>query len=78
MRHVLGKGGRSMRGEEFLARALCNTMWKRKFEILGEKLLQVWTLDVAGLLNFDDLENLNKNSVRKITIHKDRRYNVRG
>lgn len=70
MRHILGKGGRSVRGEEILARALCNTMWKRKFEVLGEELLQVRALDVAGLLDFDDFENLHNSSLGKCRLIK--------
>ena len=33
-------------------------MRKREFEILFEELLDVWALDVFGLLDFDDLEDL--------------------
>jgi hypothetical protein len=31
---------------------------KREFEALGEELLDVWALNVVGLLEFDDLEDL--------------------
>jgi hypothetical protein len=31
---------------------------KREFETLGEELLDVWALNVVGLLEFDDLEDL--------------------
>ena len=47
-----------MRREELFACAFGNAMWKREFEILGEKLFQVRPFDIAGLLNFDNLENL--------------------
>jgi Holliday junction resolvasome RuvABC ATP-dependent DNA helicase subunit len=33
---------------------------KREFKVLGEELLDVWALDVFGLLEFDDLEDLQK------------------
>jgi hypothetical protein len=33
-------------------------MRKREFEVLGEELLDVWSLDVVGLLEFNNLENL--------------------
>lgn len=33
-------------------------MRKREFEILGEELLNVWALDVIGLLELDDFEDL--------------------
>lgn len=35
-------------------------MRKREFEVLGKKLLDVWALDVVGLLKLNDLENLCK------------------
>jgi hypothetical protein len=31
---------------------------KREFEVLGEELLDIWSLDVVGLLEFNNLENL--------------------
>lgn len=33
-------------------------MRKREFEVLGEELLDVWALHVIGLLEFNDLEDL--------------------
>lgn len=33
-------------------------MRKWKFEVLGEELLDVWTLDIIGLLELDDLKDL--------------------
>lgn len=35
-------------------------MRKRKFKVLGEELLDVRALDVVGLLELNDLENLYK------------------
>lgn len=37
-----------------------DTVRKREFEVLGEQLLDVRTLDVVGLLEFNNFENLNK------------------
>ena len=34
-------------------------MGKRELEVLDEELLDVWAADVSGLLNFDNLEDLN-------------------
>jgi hypothetical protein len=48
----------SLRGEEFACSLLGYTVRKREFEILFEELLDVWALDVFGLLDFDDLEDL--------------------
>jgi hypothetical protein len=31
---------------------------ERELEVLGKELLDVWALDVLGLLEFDDLEDL--------------------
>jgi hypothetical protein len=31
---------------------------KREFEVLGKQLLDVWALDVVGLLELDNLEDL--------------------
>jgi hypothetical protein len=33
---------------------------QRELEVLGKKLLDVWSADVVGLLDLNDLENLNK------------------
>jgi hypothetical protein len=35
-------------------------MRKREFEVLGEELLDVWSLDVVGLLKLNNLENLQR------------------
>jgi hypothetical protein len=37
-----------------------DTVRKREFEVLGEELLDVWALDVVGLLELDNLEDLLK------------------
>lgn len=47
-----------MRREELLACAFGNAMWKREFEIFDKKLLQVRSLDIGGLLDFDHFKNL--------------------
>lgn len=33
---------------------------QRELEVLGEQLLDVGTADIVGLLNFDDLEDLER------------------
>lgn len=33
-------------------------MRKRKFEVLGEELLDVWSSDICRLLDFDNFEDL--------------------
>jgi len=33
---------------------------KREFEVLGDELLDVWALDIGGLLELNDLENVNR------------------
>lgn len=52
------KGRRSSRRKEVLARGLGNAMRKGEFEVLGKELLDVWSPNICGFLNFDDLENL--------------------
>ena len=45
-------------GEDLLAGAPTNAVRERKFQVLGEELLDVWAADVIGLLNLNDLEDL--------------------
>ena len=47
-----------MCGEDLLAGAPTNAVRKRKFQVLGEELLNVWAADVISLLNLNDLEDL--------------------
>jgi hypothetical protein len=48
----------SFGGKELLANCLGDAVRKREFEVLGEELLDIWSLDVVGLLEFNNLENL--------------------
>lgn len=43
-------------------------MRKREFEVLGKELLNVGALDVVGLLELDDLEDLWKRSVNGLDL----------
>lgn len=49
---------RPLRNKQLLSQTLGNTVRKRELEVLGEELLDVWSLDVVGLFNLDDLEDL--------------------
>lgn len=49
-----------MGSEDLLARLLVDAVGQRELEVLGEELLNVWSADVVGLLDLNDLENLNK------------------
>ena len=40
-------------------RSLWNAVRERKFKILCQELFDVWALNVVGLFNFDDLEDLD-------------------
>ena len=42
-----------------LSSSLGDAVRKRKFEILGEELLDVWALDIVSLFELNDLEDLN-------------------
>lgn len=59
----LSESGRSLRGEQLLGAGLGNTVGERELEVLGDELLDVGALDVGGLLNLNDTENLGKLSV---------------
>lgn len=39
-------------------RFLGNAVRKRKFEVLGEKLLDIWSSDICRLLDLDNFEDL--------------------
>jgi hypothetical protein len=45
---------------EPLALVLADAVGKRELEVLGEELLHVWAADVIGLLNLDDLKDLER------------------
>ena len=52
-----------MRGEKFrFAVGFGNTMGKRKSEVLGEELLNVWALDIVGFLDLNHFEDLHRES----------------
>lgn len=44
--------------KDLLAAGFRNAVGKRELEFLGEKLLNVWALDIVGLLDFHNLEDL--------------------
>ena len=47
-----------MSGEQGLAGGLGHTVRKREFQVLGKQLFDVRALDIIGLLEFDNLEDL--------------------
>ena len=54
----LVEGRWTLGGEDSGTGSLGDAVWKWELEVLGEELLDVWALDVLGLLKLDDLENL--------------------
>ena len=54
----LVEGRWTLGGEDSGTGSLGDAVWKWELEVLGEELLDVWALDVLGLLELDDLENL--------------------
>jgi len=46
------------RREDLLGGLFDDTVWERELEVLGKELLDVWALDIVGLLDLDDLEDL--------------------
>lgn len=56
----LSESGRSLRAEQLLGAGLGNTVGERELEVLGDELLDVGALDVGGLLNLNDTENVDR------------------
>jgi hypothetical protein len=52
------EGWWSLANEELGASCLGDAVRKREFEVLGEELLDIGALDVVGLLEFNNLEDL--------------------
>lgn len=52
------EGAWSLGREDLASNALGHAMWEGKLQILCEKLLEVWTLDIGSLLDLDDFEDL--------------------
>ena len=57
-RSTLVERSRSLRGEHLLGCLRWVAMRKWELEVLRHELLDVWTTDVIGLLDFDDFEDL--------------------
>lgn len=53
----LSEGAWSVRGEQLLG--LAAAVGQREFEAFGDELLDVWSLDVVGLGEFDNLEDVD-------------------
>lgn len=56
--NILSESGWSLRVEQLLVAGLGDTVGKRELEVLGNELLNVGALDVGGLLELNDAENL--------------------
>lgn len=54
----LVKGGWTLGGEDSGSGSLGDAVWKWELEVLGKELLDVWALDVIGLLELNNLEDL--------------------
>ena len=50
----------SVSSEDLLVRGFGDTMWEREFKVLSEELFDIRALDIIGLLDFDDSENLRQ------------------
>ena len=49
-----------MGSEDLLARLLVDAVGQRELEVLGEELLDVWSAEIIGLLDLNDLEDLSE------------------
>jgi len=47
-------------GEDLLAGSAGRAMGERELEILGYELLNIWTADICGLLNFGNFQNVDR------------------
>lgn len=56
-----------MGSEDLLARLLVDAVGQRELEVLGEELLDVWSAEIIGLLDLNDLEDLNGPEARSVT-----------
>ena len=50
-----------MSGEDLPAGLLVDAMWQWELEVLDEELLHVWSADIGGLLDLNNLEDLGTN-----------------
>lgn len=59
-----------MSGKDFLAGGLGNAVGEREFEVLGEELLDVWSLDISSLLDLLDFEDLYRKLINGTLVRK--------
>jgi hypothetical protein len=59
--------GRSLRDKDLLR--LAGTMGKREFQVAGDQLLDVWSLDVFRVGDLDNLENLCRETLASPAFH---------
>ena len=58
MKHPSSKSGRALRAEDLLGADSRDAVGQGESELLGDELLDVGALDVLGLLNLDNAEDL--------------------
>jgi len=58
--NALSKSGRALGAEDLLVADLGDTVGEREGEVLGDELLDVGALDVIGLLDLNNAEDLSK------------------
>lgn len=63
----LEEGGGASGGEDLLAGLRGVAVGQRELEVLGEELLDVGTTDVLGLLNLNDLEDVDRTEAGTVT-----------
>lgn len=61
----LSESGWSLRAEQLLGAGLGDAVGERELQVLGNQLLDVGALDVGGLLDLNNTEDLGKLSVIK-------------
>lgn len=59
-RNILSEGGWPLRAEQLLVGRFADAVGKREFQVLGDELLDVRSLDVVVLLELDNAEDLSQ------------------
>ena len=74
----LSESRRTLGAEELLRAGARDTVGERELEVLGDELLNVGPLDVLGLLELDDAENLRRELASDGAIRDLSTKNLRG
>ena len=63
--HSSVESGRSLVGEGL--GGFLDSVWQWEFQVLGQKLLDVLSLDVSGLFNFSNLQDVDRSKSSSVS-----------